>query len=77
MRRAADLGKSKPFHRSGEDGLAFFGADKNLQWHLPCISKAGFALDAHAGANTIGTLWAQMHERLGERLMLAESEKFS
>lgn len=71
------FGKKKAFHWSAEDGLAFFWADKNLQWHLSYISKAGFALDTHAGANTIGTLWAQMHERLREWLVLAESEKFS
>lgn len=52
-------GKKKPFHWSAEDDLAFIGADKDLQWHLSYISKPGFALDAHASANTIGTLWTQ------------------
>lgn len=54
-------GKKKLFHQSAEDDLVFFGTDKNLS----CISKAGFALDAYASANTIGTLWNKCMNNLG------------
>lgn len=51
-------GKNKLFHQPTEDDLALLLAGKNLRRHLSCISKAGFALDTRAGANTTGTLWA-------------------